>query len=195
MPNGIVFSLSVEYESSGIILLKACGKNAFALFKKETGGHRWQRIPPTEKRGKYQTSTITVAVFNSMPQNQIHIKEEDVSWEYCRGRGKGGQRKNKKDTAVRLTHKATGIQVWCEDERSQAQNKRKALEKIHVILEKDLNSKTQNTQNDKRKDQIGNGERGDKVRTIRVRDNVVVNHANNKRIKYTKYLQGHIEGL
>lgn len=188
------FDLVVLEERDGFISFRVRGKGARKRFLPECGGHRWQRIPPTEKRGRYQTSTITVAVVGEMNHN-VDIRPEDLDWKFCRGRGKGGQNRNKLDTAVHLTHRPTGIKVWCEEERKQGQNKRKALARLQEELERRSRDKAGAKQNKERREQIGSGMRGDKIRTVRIRDNTVTNHLNGKKIRYTDYVQGDFGSL
>lgn len=195
MRTGSVFDLTVISNDPGIIIFQVKGPNAYSKFIKEAGGHRWQRVPPTEKHGRYQTSTITVAVLESKQNNMVEIYPHEVRWEYCRGSGPGGQNRNKRDTAVRLTHIATGIQIWCEDERSQHQNKYLAMERLKKKLSDIQSGKTHNDTTQIRKNQVGTGMRGDKIRTIRVRDNQVKNHINGKTITYSEYLKGDLGRL
>src|SRR5579885_2588838 len=108
-------------------VLQIDGQGAWSAFAHEPGGHRFQRIPPNEKRGRVHTSTVTVAVLPELTDTQVPINDKDLEWSYCRGSGKGGQHRNVTDSAVQLHHKPTGIRVRCESERSQPQNRRTAL--------------------------------------------------------------------
>jgi len=184
-----VFDLVLLEEKNGFISFRVHGNGVRKLFLPECGGHRWMRIPPTEKKGRYQTSTITVAVVDKMNQNVV-VYPCDLDWKFCRGSGKGGQHRNKTDSAVHLTHRPSGIKVWCEDERKQSQNKQKALGRLTDELKKRSLDKAGKKQNDKRKSQIGSGMRGDKIRTVRIRDNTVINHLNGQKIRYTDYVKG-----
>jgi peptide chain release factor 1 len=166
------------------------------VFLPECGGYRWQRIPPTEKRGRYQTSTITVAVVEEVAGiGTTGIRPEDLEWKFCRGSGNGGQHRNKTDSAVHLLHRPTGIRIWCEEERSQPQNKRKALERLAAEIERRFRDSAGKRVNDDRRQQIGSGMRGDKIRTIRVRDNTVTNHLNGGKVRYTDYVCGDFGNL
>jgi peptide chain release factor 1 len=112
------------------------GRGAAALFSGETGGHRWQRVPPTEKRGRVQTSTITVAVLAEPRQLDVVLRPEDVDIETMRGSGAGGQHRNKTETGVRLIHKPTGFTVTATERRSQLQNRGAALERLRAAFVK-----------------------------------------------------------
>lgn len=169
------------------------GKKAAKILKKEAGGHRWQRNPPTESRGRVHTSTITVAVLEERKDVQIEIKESDLEIKTARGSGKGGQHRNKTDSAVQVKHLPTGLIVRCENERSQHQNKDQALSVLKSKLFSIGYKAVQNASNNQRKDQIGSGMRGDKIRTIRVQDNTVVNNKSNKRTTFKDYYKGRIE--
>ena len=150
------------------------GRGAAALFAGEPGGHRWQRVPPTEKRGRVQTSTITVAVLEEPRQIDLTIRPEDVDVETMRGSGAGGQHRNKTDSAVRARHRPTGIEVRCEAERSQHANRDLAMRVLAArVLEQQQNAQDGARAADRRR-QVGSGERGDKRRTIRTQDDHVI---------------------
>jgi len=185
-----VFELSLIKKSEGFIQFKVSGENAKLKFANESGGHRFQRIPPTERNGRVHTSTITVVVLGSNSISKETIDPKDITWFACRGSGNGGQNRNKRDTAVTVVHKPTGEWVRCEEERSQLQNRELATkrlnEKINGLKFSAFNSEV----DQKRKDLAGSGMRGDKIRTIRVRDNVVTNHLNGKKTSYNEYIKG-----
>lgn len=171
------------------------GSDAGGLFGSEGGGHRWQRVPPTEKRGRVQTSTITVAVLRETPGVKVDIADGDVEVTTARGSGRGGQHRNVTDSAVQIKHVPTGIIVRCESERSQHRNMEQAMGVLRQRLHHLKATSEAAGRNDKRRRQVGSGMRGDKVRTIRVRDGRVVNHLNGRRTTYKRYSQGHIEDL
>ena len=189
-----VFDIELIDQRPGFIRFKATGKNVERYFKNESGGHRWQRVPPTEKKGRYQTSTITVVVLESVSPKEIKIDPRDLDWKFTRGTGPGGQHKNKTDSCVNLTHIPTGIKVKV-DGRSQWSNKEVAL----TVLRNRIKAKNKSAYISKmsaiRKQQAGSGMRGDKVRTIRIRDDIVVDHELNRRISYKKYRRGDLSGL
>jgi len=179
----------------GYTCIKITGTDAARVFKYEAGGHRWQRIPPTEKRGRVQTSTITVAVLEEIPGIRVDIPDKDLEITTCRGSGKGGQHRNKTESAVQVKHIPTGLIVRSESERSQMQNKQEALGVLKQRLYHMRTATIDAGVNQIRKGQVGSGMRGDKVRTIRVRDGIVTNHLSGKKMSYKSYLQGFIEDL
>lgn len=190
----LVFDLELLDRRSGYICFKASGKDVYEYFKNEAGGHRWQRIPPTERRDRVHTSTITVAVLEEVNPKDIQILEKDLDWKFSRGTGPGGQHKNKTDTCVNLTHIPSGTKVRV-DGRSQHTNKENAL----FILKAKLKEATRNQffqdRDKSRKEQVGSGMRGDKVRTIRVRDDLVTDHRMNRTTTYAQYAKGDLSDL
>lgn len=170
------------------------GQLASKLFANEAGGHRFQRVPPNERRGRVQTSTITVAVLPEAKANQVTIREQDLEWRTRRGSGPGGQHRNKTESTVDLLHKPTGIKVTA-DSRSQYQNKVTALEILRAKLLDSQRERGILERNRERKSQVGLGMRGDKRRTIRVQDNQVVDHELRKVTTYKEYAKGNFDGL
>ena len=166
------------------------GNGARALFEGEAGGHRFQRIPPTEKHGRVQSSTITVAVLGEVERGESVIRDHDLEWSTCRASGKGGQHLQKTDSAVQLTHLPTGIQVRCEGERSQRQNRTAALDALRDRLAGIERDRAAEQRAAERRGQVGSGMRGDKRRTIRVQDDTVTDHVTGRVWRYRDYVRG-----
>ena len=170
------------------------GEGAFSCFKFESGTHRVQRIPVTESNGRIQTSAVTVAVLPEVEAVEIEILPQDIHFESCKSSGAGGQHINKTESAVRLTHKPTGIVVECDSERSQLQNKEQAL----AILRAKLYDIKQREQDEKiardRKSQVGSGDRSEKIRTYNFPQSRVTDHRINKTIySLDDFLNGDID--
>ncbi len=178
-------------------MFSATGKGAAALFRPEAGGHRWQREPPTERRGRVHTSTVTVAVLEAPQASRacVRVDPKDLHEQFTKGSGAGGQHRNTTDSAVVLTHKPTGTRVRIESERSQAHNRRIALEVLQARLAEAAETQATAQQNQQRRRQVGSGMRGDKIRTVRVRDNTVRDHRTGKKMSYTKYRKGRFADL
>jgi peptide chain release factor 1 len=168
------------------------GRGAADAFRDETGGHRWQRIPPTEKRGRVHTSTITVAVLPEPSDVELALRPGDLEWRMSRGSGAGGQHRNKTESAVDLTHRPTGITVHCESERSQTDNKRLALGRLRARILAKLREESAAREASSRRQQVGQGMRGDKRRTIRTQDGSVVDHLTGRSWRLREYLRGEL---
>lgn len=151
------------------------GEKAKTIFSQEAGGHRHQRIPPTETRGRIQTSTVTVAILDLIEIGTT-FRYNDVEIKTTKGSGPGGQARNKIESAVVITHKPTGLVVRSCTECSQYQNKKIALEILQSRLSQRAQDSSHHEQNSLRQQQIGSGERGDKIRTYREKDDRVVDH-------------------
>lgn len=170
------------------------GKRAAKLFANEGGGHRWQRVSPTERRGRVHTSTITVAVLQEPQGRECVLDAKDLEVTTRRGSGPGGQHRNKTDSCVDIKHKPTGLVVSI-DGRSQHANKALALEILRAKLLDKERQRGILERNKNRRQQVGCGMRGDKRRTIRVGDNQVVDHTLSKTITYKDYVKGNFDGF
>ena len=166
------------------------GPGADKVFADEAGGHRWQRVPPTEKRGRVQTSTITVAVLPEPKESEFVIQDKDLEWTTTTSQGKGGQSVNTTYSCVVLKHKPSGLMVRCQNERSQLQNRKTALRVLRSRLLEQQEISEAAAGAKQRRDQIGSGMRGDKRRTIRVKDGQVNDHITGKKWALKKYLNG-----
>ena len=178
-----------------ILTFRVKGNGAVRAFHNEGGGMRWQRVPPTERKGRVHTSTVTVAVLREPTQAEVRIDPRDLDYKTCRGSGAGGQHRNTTDSAVQLTHKPSGIMVRVESERSQHQNKESALSLLRARLLEQAQARTEGNRNAKRRKQVGGGSRGDKRRTHQVQNGQVTDHVTGKRMPLRKYLKGQVEDL
>ena len=187
-----------ETELGGIkeITFNIIGDGAYSRFKFESGVHRVQRIPVTESNGRIQTSTVTVAVLPEADEVEVEVNSADIKIESCKSSGAGGQHINKTESAVRLTHKPTGIVIECDQERSQLQNKEKAMRLLYTKLY-DITLRAQEAEiASARKGQIGSGDRSEKIRTYNFPQSRVTDHRINKTIySLDAFLNGDIDGI
>jgi len=178
------------------VIAEVNGKGAFSRFKYERGVHRVQRVPVTEASGRIHTSTATVAVLPEVDDVEVDIKPEDLRTDIFHSGGAGGQNVNKVATAVRLTHIPTGIVVVCQDERSQLQNRIKAMNVLKARLYEVEQRKQEEEMTSMRRSQVGSGERAEKVRTYNFPQDRLTDH----RIGLTlhnlpKIMTGDLDGL
>ena len=172
------------------------GDGAYSRFKFESGVHRVQRIPVTESNGRIQTSTVTVAVLPEAEDVEVEVNPADIKIESCKSSGAGGQHINKTESAVRLTHKPSGIVIECDQERSQLQNKEKALKilytKLYDMKQREQDEKIAST----RKSQVGSGDRSEKIRTYNFPQSRITDHRINKTLfSLEAFLDGDIDSL
>ncbi len=152
------------------------GEGVYEALRFETGVHRIQRVPETEKSGRIHTSTASVAILPVRKKVHIEIKPEDIEIEYSRSGGAGGQNVNKVETAVRLIHKPSGLDVRCTSERSQQQNREKALRILQAKLQQRAEEEEARKYAHARRAQIGTGDRSEKIRTYNILQDRVTDH-------------------
>ena len=170
-------------------------KAPLKILSAEGGGHRYQRVPPTDKRGRTQTSTVTVAVLPIVSEHTVTLNPRDLEVKTCRGSGKGGQKRNVTDCAVQVTHLPSGVSARVESDRSQHVNKALAIEAIRSRLAKAREDEQNARVSAKRRSQVGSGMRGDKAFTIAIQRDQAVRHATGARTSAKRYMRGHLEDL
>lgn len=186
---GTVFDYEVLDERPGFLSAIFSGDKALGVFVSEAGGHRWQRVSPTERRGRVHTSTVTVAVLDADVCLAHPIKESDIDFSYVRGTGPGGQHRNTTNSCVIARHKPTGQQVRI-DLRSQHQSKTMAIRVLAARVDAVRRGQVFSERNDVRREQVGSGMRGDKVRTYRTQDNQVTDHRTGQKRRLDLWLRG-----
>ncbi len=176
------------------VIFQVRGRGAYSRLKYESGVHRVQRVPATEAQGRIHTSTATVAVLPEADDVEVEIAPSDVRVDVFRATGPGGQSVNTTDSAVRVTHLPTGIVVSCQDEKSQLQNRQRAMAILRARLYQMEQERLQAERSQARRSQVGTGERSEKIRTYNFPQNRVTDHRIGKTVyRLTEVLNGDLD--
>ncbi|MDO8443479.1 MAG: PCRF domain-containing protein [Candidatus Azambacteria bacterium] len=178
------------------LVAQMAGANIYDLFKYESGIHRVQRIPKTEKSGRIHTSTASVAVLKEVLEKEVIINSQDIKVDTFRSSGPGGQNVNKVESAIRITHLASGIVVSSQTQRSQLQNRERAMAILRAKLAEIEKERAAGQMTSERKSQIGTGERVEKIRTYNFPQDRITDHRIGKSWqRIEKILDGNLEPI
>ncbi|MBL8751986.1 MAG: peptide chain release factor 1 [Planctomycetes bacterium] len=169
------------------------GKNVFAAMQFESGGHRVQRVPETEAKGRVHTSAATVAVLPEVEEVEIAIRSEDLKVDTFRASGAGGQHVNKTESAVRITHLPTGTVVACQEERSQLKNRQRAMALLRSRIYDAEKRAKDAARAAERKEQVGSGDRSDRIRTYNFPQDRLTDHRLNRNFSLLQVMEGKLE--
>jgi len=162
------------------------GENTFDILRFESGVHRVQRVPKTERGGRIHTSTATVAILPKVSPTKVAVNPQDLKIDTFRASGHGGQNVQKVETAIRVTHLSTGVTVACQDERSQLQNRERAIEILRAKLYQMMQEQQKSRVDELRREQVGTAERVEKIRTYNFPNNRVTDHRLNIKVTGVK---------
>lgn len=178
------------------VVFSITGDGAFHALQFESGGHRVQRVPETEQQGRVHTSAATVAVLPEADEVEIDIRPEDLEVDTMRAGGPGGQKVNKTESAVRITHLPTGIVVKCQDEKSQHKNRAKAMRVLRSRILEQQQQKLQSERSQVRRTLVGSGDRSERIRTYNFPQNRLTDHRCNLTLyKLDRIIQGDLNDL
>jgi peptide chain release factor 1 len=187
--------MDIENEGRGWLTIVVDGDNAaIRPLLREAGGHRWQRVPPTERKGRVHTSTVTVAIMPLGNIREYRLKDSDIEIFTTRDTGPGGQHRNKTESCVVMRHTPTGVQAKAAT-KSQHRNKALARQVLEVRVSTHFASIEGERDARKRREQVGSGMRGDKIRTYRVRDDQATDHRSGTKAPLKTILGGNLEAL